>query len=151
MSLRLRAAAAVLVLAGAGTTAGCSALNPPACADWVDLADAQAMFDEAELVVEGVVGPEDGTVRFETGDGVRHPIAVESVHKGEATGTIEAASPRDYCVADPPAPAEDPLHEGERVLLFLHRGPDGAWSVLTPWDGVLPFEEGAEPPFSSGA
>jgi hypothetical protein len=123
--------------------------------------DAQAMYDEAEFVVEAVVDRTNGELRYETGPGVSHAVDIEQVHKGGVSfDTISVSAPRDYCTENPPDPSDDPLVEGERVLLFLrlldesYQDPgSGAalekWTVLTPWQGVLPVEAGTELPFDA--
>lgn len=147
---RRSATAATLVVSAAAaalTLSGCGLVTPPACADWGTY-DPQQAYEEASLVVEGIVGADNGRLAFTTGPGIRHQVSVEAVLKGEyGEETLDAAAPRDYCVADPPEPAEDPLQEGDRVLLFLHPS-DGGWSTLTPYDGVLPYSEGDELPFA---
>ena len=130
---------------------------------WVDFEDAQAMFDDATLVVAGIADPADGTIELLSGPGERHRFQVDAVYKGDFDGDeLWAAAPRDYCVAEPPQPAEDPIPAGERVILFLHPAsaepvpagdePDPrdaeAWSTMTPMDGVVDFPEGATLPFA---
>lgn len=169
-----RVAVASLALAVAAGLAGCQSVlpggwlaGPYACASWVGFETPQDMYDEATLVIEGVVGSTAGKQRFATGPGELHEVHVAAAHKGEhREGTLLAASPRDYCVESPPGPAEDPLQEGERVLLFLHpfTGADPLtveeferldlatverWSTLTPYAGVLAHAEGEPLPFES--
>ncbi len=132
------------------------------CVSWVDFADAQEMYAEAVLVVAGTASPADGTVELFAGPGERHRVAVDEVYKGDFDGEeLWAASPRDYCVAEPPSPADDPIPSGHRVLLFLRPAsadpttePAPAdldeveeWSTLTPLAGVVAFPEGAVLPF----
>jgi hypothetical protein len=158
---RAATAAALLLATSSIALSGCPTYGPPyACASWVQFDDAQSMYEEAVLVVEAVVGETNGVVPYSTGPGESHGAAVEQVHKGEfETDELTVSAPRDYCTAGPPDPATDPLVEGERVLLFLR--PFGEvdpglpvagvehWTVLTPWDGILPFPEGTELPFAA--
>ena len=163
MIVRLFGAAVVVV--AAALLSGCAGVGfpggAPSCVSWVDFEDPQAMFDDATLVVSGIADPADGTIDLISGPGERHRFEVDEVFKGEFAGDeLWVAAPRDYCVAEPPQPAEDPIPSGERVLLFLTPAsaepvpvgeePDvadvEAWSTLTPLDGVLPFPEGAELP-----
>jgi hypothetical protein len=158
---RTAASLAVLMLV-ASTATACAASAVQTCVDWVSYADAQAMYDDAVLVVAGTPGPADGQLRLFSGPGDRHSIAIDEVYKGDFDGgELWAASHRDYCVAEPPQPAEDPIPTGSRVLLFLRPASEdptadavpadldevAAWSTLTSLDGVLPFPEGAELPF----
>ena len=163
----------VVVLASAASLviglSGCAVLGAPTaqtCVSWVDFADAQAMYDDATIVVAGVADPADGSIELLSGPGERHRVDVDAVYKGDFGGDeLWAAAPRDYCVAEPPQPVDDPIPAGERVLLFLHPAsadavpvgeePEvadvGAWSVLTPLAGVVAFPEGAKPPFDASA
>src|SRR3954447_2722168 len=113
--------AATLVFAGALLVlSGCDLGVPTyGCADWVSFDSPQEMYDEATLVVEGTVGVAGGQATFDTGPGVEHEIAVDRVHKGDLSeSTLVAASPRDYCTENAPQPSDDPLQEGDRVILF---------------------------------
>ncbi|QEO10333.1 hypothetical protein [Protaetiibacter larvae] len=162
---RLGAVGSLLVLVLGGGLAGCAAPVTASCVSWVDLSDADAMAETAVLIVAGVADPADGTVELFSGPGDRHRVVVEEVLKGDFSGDeLWAAAPRDYCVAEPPQPATDPIPSGERILLFLlpaSRDPAAsevpdelaqveAWRTLTPLAGVLPFPEGSEPPFDTG-
>lgn len=162
-SLAVSIAAAALLGGCAGIAGPGSIGGAQSCVSWVDFEDAQAMYDDATLVVAGVADSADGTLELLSGPGERHRIVIESVYKGDFDGDeLWAAAPRDYCVAEPPQPAEDPIPTGERVILFLHPAsaepvpvdeqpePDDveAWSVMTPLDGVLPFPEGSDLPFA---
>jgi len=162
-----RCIAAVAVVCGiASALAGCAALGPErsqSCVSWVDFEDPQAMFDDATLVVAGIADPADGTIELLSGPGERHRFEVDEVYKGDFGGDeLWVGAPRDYCVAEPPQPSEDPIPTGERVILFLHPAsaepvltgdePDPAdveaWSTMTPLDGVVAFPEGAALPFA---
>ncbi len=163
--MRIRSVvASASVLAFAVALSGCAALGTTTaqtCVSWVDFEDPQAMFDDATIVVVGVADPADGSVELLSGPAERHRIAVEEVVKGDFAGDeLWAAAPRDYCVAEPPQPVDDPIPTGERVLLFLHpasaepvrAGEEPAtadveaWSTLTPLDGVVVLPAGAELP-----
>lgn len=162
-----RSLGAVLVVLAASALTGCAGVGiggePQSCVSWVDFEDAQSMYDDATLVVSGVADPADGSIELLSGPGERHRIVVDEVYKGDFSGDeLWAAAPRDYCVAEPPQPAEDPIPTGERVLLFLTPAsaepvpvgdePDPAdveaWSTMTPLDGVLASPEGAVLPFT---
>lgn len=164
MKARALAAALTVVLAGTTLTACMPAGSTHSCVSWVDLADAQAMYADAVLVVAGTAGPADGTVELFAGPGERHVVTVDEVYKGNFDGTeLWAASPRDYCVAEPPSPADDPIPSAKRVLLYLRPASEKptavgvpldlddveAWSTLTPLAGVVPFPDGAELPFDT--
>lgn len=155
------AASAAVLAAGLSGCAVLGATTAQTCVSWVDFEDPQAMFDEATLVVVGVADPADGTVELLSGRAERHRIVVDDVLKGDfAADELWAAAPRDYCVAEPPQPADDPIPAGERVVLFLHPAsaeavPVGeqpeaaeveAWSTLTPLDGVVLLPDGAALP-----
>lgn len=133
-------AAVGLALVGVNLAAGGTPLvRSGVCVSWIGYDDEQAMFDAADLVVEGTVGDVVGQVDLFPGPGVLHEVVVGEVKKGRADQpTIRVAAQRDYCTADPPQPA-DPLHPGERVVLYLAEvAGTGAWQTLTPWDGVVP-------------
>lgn len=176
MSIRPLASLAAVALAAALT--GCTEPRAYACADWVPFESAEHAFDAATLVVIGVADPAAGTVDLPTGPAVRHRIVVESVLKGEFAGPeLWAFAPRDYCVENPPQPAEDPIPSGERVILLLRPIGDPAadfdpeaarensadiapaldiapieeWSGLTPYWTAIPFPEGEDPPFDLGS
>jgi|GEM_PF-1862687 len=162
MRIRALAVTALSSLLVAGLT-GCApgATASHSCVSWVDFADPQAMYDEATLVVSGVADAAEGSIELLSGPGERHRFEVDEVYKGDFDGDeLWAAAPRDYCVAEPPQPADDPIPTGERVILFLHPAssepvPVGeepepadveAWSVLTPLAGVVPLPAGAPLP-----
>ncbi|MFT4029250.1 MAG: hypothetical protein QM675_05185 [Protaetiibacter sp.] len=158
------------VALAASALSGC-APRAVACASWVDYTSAQEAFDDATLVVIGVAESAAGTVELPTGPAERHPIVVESVLKGEFAGPeLWAFAPRDYCVENPPQPAEDPIPSGERVILLLRPIADAValdpsagiapaadvasieeWSGLTPYWTALPFPVGEELPFDPGS
>ena len=155
-SVAVVAASMLVGCAGVGIGGGAHS-----CVSWVDFADPQAMYDDSTLVVSGVADAADGSVELLSGPGERHRFEVDEVFKGDFDGDeIWVAAPRDYCVAEPPQPADDPIPTGERVILFLHPAssepvPVGeepepadveAWSVLTPLAGVVPFPDGAPLP-----
>lgn len=167
MSFR-HAVSVVVALSCSFALVGCAVLGPGghgggphSCVSWVDFEDASSMYDDATLVVAGVADAADGSIDLLSGPGERHRFAVDEVFKGDVAGDeLWVASPRDYCVAEPPQPADDPIPTGERVLLFLTPAsaepvpvgeePDVAdveeWSTLTPLDGVLAFPDGTEFP-----
>lgn len=163
MTIRPAATLAALALVAAAL-AGCDGPRGYGCADWVQFESPQGAFDAAALVVVGVAEPAGGMVELPTGPGERHRIDVESVLKGGFEGEeLWAVAPRDYCVEDPPQPAEDPIPSGERIVLLLHAigDRDGGdrpadvgrieeWSGLTPYWTALPFPAGEEPPFDLG-
>ncbi|PZQ91784.1 MAG: hypothetical protein DI534_02155 [Leifsonia xyli] len=164
MTRRRVAAAAIAVLLLPALAACSTAPSAPSCVSWVDFPDAQKMYEEAVLVVAGTADAADGTVELFSGPGDRHRVTIDEVYKGDFAGEeLWAASPRDYCTENPPSPAEDPIPTGERVVLFLRPASTdatdtgtpsdlasvAAWRTLTPIAGVLPFSEGAEPPFDT--
>ncbi|QNO38564.1 hypothetical protein H4J02_06075 [Protaetiibacter sp. SSC-01] len=157
----------LLALAAAALAASAlSACGPTArtCVDWVVFDDAQGAFDEATLVVIGVADEADGSIELLPGPGELHRVDVERVLKGElAVEELRAAAPRDYCVAEPPQPADDPIPAGERVILFLHPAsadpeavrPDDLaevehWAGLTPQWTAIRLLEGEDVPFDTG-
>ncbi len=174
MRSRLRSiacAASVLALTGCASAVPPIGLPLPegerqTCVSWVSFADARAAYEDAALVVVGVADPSARQVELLSGVGELHRVAVESVLKGELEGDeLYAAAPRDYCVAEPPQPAEDPIPTGERMVLLLNPAGDvegrrlaeerllgiRIWSTLTPEWGALPLPAGEEPPFDTAA
>ncbi|MEO5535140.1 MAG: hypothetical protein ABIR17_08425 [Pseudolysinimonas sp.] len=124
----------------AGAVAG-SVTRTQTCVSWVSYADEAAMAKDSDVVVEGVVGAVTGKVDLLGGPGDGHVFEVSAVRQGvlDAT-TITVVSPRDWCTANPPQPA-DPLREGDRVVLYLRDLPTSdAWSTLTPFQGVIPLD-----------
>jgi hypothetical protein len=119
------------------------ALTPTSmvCVSWVGYTDEADMAHDADLVVEGIVGPVTGTVDVISGRGDAHSFVVTSVRQGELNAsTITVVAPRDWCTANPPQPA-DPLREGDAVVLYLYDLPVGnVYSTLTPFDGVIPLD-----------
>src|SRR5690348_3367374 len=108
--MRFRAFSFAVSAVGVTLLGGCAGFGPggPAggaqsCVSWVDFEDAQAMYDDATIVVVGVADPADGTIELLSGPGERHRIEIEEIHKGDFDGDeLWAAAPRDYCVAEPP-------------------------------------------------
>ncbi len=151
-------------LLAASLLGGCSGFGGAhSCVDWVSFDSPQSLYDGATLVVIGTAGGADGTVQLISGPGERHPFAVEEVLKGDLEATeLDVVAPRDYCVENPPSPAEDPIPTGERVVLFLSPAdgePDApvpadlssvqVWRTLTSREGVLPLGKGEELPFDT--
>lgn len=136
----MRTAIAGVLVVAAAALPGCAILpQSHSCVSWVQFDSAQEMFDEATLVVDAIVGEATGDVAAVSGPAIWHEVEVVAVHKGEPeSDVIRVASPRDWCVADPPQP-DDPLREGDDVLLFLQRSEaDSIWQTLTSRQGVLP-------------
>jgi hypothetical protein len=151
-------------LLAASLLGGCSGFGGAhSCVDWVSFEGPQSLYDGATHGVVGTAAKADGTVQLISGPGDRHPFAVEEVLKGDLEATeLAVAAPRDYCVENPPEPADDPIPTGERVVLFLSPAdgePDArvpadlasvhVWRTLTSREGVLPLGQGEELPFDT--
>ena len=113
------------------------------CAGFVGYERPQDAFRDAVLVVAGTVGPANGTVAIDAGDGIGHPLEVEAAYKtvdGSVPSVLRVAVGSDNCGPDRP----DPLHDGDRVVLFLTRA-GGDWRTLTPFAGLHDWDPGVNP------
>ena len=137
-----------VVLAGALLATGCSS-EPQTCVDWIDVSDPQRAYDAADAVVVGSVEATGDTQRMYGVDAAVHALSVTEILKGDlAPGTLEVASTPVTCTAGGIYPEGDPLEVTGDVIVFL-RAPDEvkAWTLITPYDTVLPLPGDGSLPF----
>lgn len=120
------------------------------CVSWVDVADPQRAFDEADAVVIGTAQPTGDTTEMLGVDATVHELAVDDVIKGDLgkQTSLRVASTPVTCSGGGSYPDGDPLVVAGPVIVFLHT-PDGgeAWSLITPFDTVLPLPADGSLPF----
>lgn len=142
--------AAVAAAIGAGVT-GCG-LWPTAtsCISWASFSAPQEAFDDAELVVEGNVGPAHTTRDVFGYRAAVHTVAVTSVLKGtaEVGASLDVAATPITCTGDELYPDGDPLDLEGKVVLFL-TADGGQWRLLSPFQGVLEEGPAGTPDFGS--
>ncbi|MGX1162146.1 hypothetical protein FBY31_3797 [Arthrobacter sp. SLBN-100] len=76
-----------------------------------------------------------------------HLVEVEQVLKGDpGDGNLRISSMPPTCTVGETYPEGDPLDPNQRVIIFAAEQ-GGDWFTITPTQGVLPFQQGAQLPF----
>jgi hypothetical protein len=121
--------------------------GPIACVDWARFDTPQDQYDNAGMVLIGKSVSRAGETTIYGNKATTHAVEIEQVLKGEpGTGNLRIASMPPTCTQGEPYPDGDPLDPNQRVIIFATK--QGAqWFTLTPSQGVLPFQQGAELPF----
>lgn len=136
----------VLVSALSGCMPG---IYSRSCVSWAGYETPQDQYDSAGLVVVGQVIELDGVKEAPpgapTGDTRIYRIRVDEVHKGEAGDVVHVGSTSDGC-PDTHYAEGDQLDTQQRIVVFA-RNDDGAWTTLTPFDGVIELSQDGELPF----
>ncbi len=134
--------------------AGCSLLpdaHTETCVDWVHFETPQEQFDHAALVVIGKPVRMDGETSIYGYTAQIHLVEVETVFKGEAgPGPLRIASMPLTCTGGVSYPDGDPLDAHQRMLIYASKQ-NGEWFTMTPAQGAVPFEPGAQLPFEPGS
>lgn len=121
--------------------------GPFTCVDWVRFDTPQDQYDNAGVVLIGKSVGQVGETTIYGHKATTHVVEVEQVLKGEpGTGTLRISSMPPTCTGGEPYPDGDPLDPNQRVIIFaIQQG--GQWFTMTPTQGVLRFQQGAELPF----
>ena len=131
--------------------AGCGLLpgaHTETCVDWVHFETPQAQFQEAGLVLIGKPAGRDGETSIYGYTAQIHLVDVEAVLKGEpGPGPLRIASMPLTCTGGVSYPEGDPLDANRRLLVYASRQ-NGGWFTMTPAQGAVAFEPGAQLPFS---
>lgn len=134
------------------TGSGCSFVpggGAATCVEWVRFQTAQDQFDNAGMVLIGKPVSQDGETSIYGYTATTHLVKVERVLKGDpGNGNLRISSMPQTCTGGESYPNGDPLQANRRVIIFATKQ-DGQWFTMTPAQGVLPFEQGAELPFRS--
>jgi hypothetical protein len=127
---------------------------------WVRYETPQDMYNEAELVLVGEVLEREGEVEVPPGGPTAtaraYSFDVEDVLKSTpdvdiaAGDTVRIAAMADGCSPDVEFADEDQLEVDGRII-FFGREQHGAWTTLTPFQGVLAFPDGSQLPFEATA
>ena len=144
------ATAVVGLLIGVLTT-GCSLLpgaHTEACVDWVHFETPQERVREAGLVLIGKPVGRDGETSIYGYPAQIHLVEVEAVLKGDpGPGRLRIASMPLTCTGGVSYPEGDPFDANRRMLTYASRQ-NGDWFTMTPAQGAVAFEPGAQLPFS---
>jgi hypothetical protein len=121
--------------------------GPVACVDWVRFESPQDQYNNAALVLIGKSVGRAGETTIYGHEATTHLVEVEQVLKGDAgDGNLHISSMPPTCTGGVSYPEGDPLDPNQRAIIFATRQ-GGEWFTMTPAQGVLPFQQGAELPF----
>jgi hypothetical protein len=131
-----------------GSTSGLDpSAGPFACVDWVWFGTPQDLYDNAGLVLIGKSVSRAGETTIYGHKAMTHLVEVEHVLKGEPReGNLRISSMPPTCNGGESYPDGDPLDPNQRVIIFAQKQ-GSEWFTMTPAQGVLPFQQGAELPF----
>lgn len=129
------------------TSSPISGSDAAACVDWVRFETPQAQYDNAGLVLIGKSAGHVGEISIYGSKATTHLVEVQQVLKGSpGAGNLRISSMPPTCTVGGSYPDGDPLDTAERVIIFASKQGD-EWFTITPAQGVLPFQQGAELPF----
>jgi hypothetical protein len=121
--------------------------GPFACVEWVRFDTAQDLYDKAGVVLVGRSVSRAGETSIYGHRATTHLVEVERVLKGDpGEGNLHISSMPPTCTGGESYPDGDPLDIDETVIIFATKQ-GGDWFTMTPAQGVLPFQQGAELPF----
>lgn len=118
------------------------------CVEWIRFEKPQDQYNSAPLVLIGKSVSRAGATNIYGSQATTHLIEVEQVLKGTlGDGSLHINSMPPTCTVSETYPEGDPLDTTERIIIFATMQ-GGEWYTLTPFQGTIPFPEGAELPFS---
>jgi hypothetical protein len=118
-----------------------------ACVEWVRFDTPQDQYDKAGVVLIGKSVSQAGETSIYGSKATTHVVEVEQVLKGEpGDGNLRISSMPQTCSGSESYLDGDPLDTAQRVVIFA-TNQGGEWFTMTPAQGVLPFQQGAELPF----
>jgi hypothetical protein len=121
--------------------------GPFACVEWVRFETPQDQYDKASVVLIGTSVSRAGETIIYGHQATTHLVEVEQVLKGEpGDGNFRITSTPPTCTVGGTYPDGDPLDSNQRFIIFATKQ-GGEWFTMTPAQGVLPFQQGAELPF----
>ena len=124
-----------------------SSSGPIACVDWVRFETPQDQYDNAGMVLIGKSVSRAGETSIYGYKATTHLVEVEQVLKGDpGDGNLRISSMPPTCTVGETYPEGDPLDPNQRVIIFAAKQ-GGDWFTITPTQGVLPFQQGAQLPF----
>lgn len=121
--------------------------GPFACVEWVRFGTPQDQYEKAGAVLIGKSVGQAGETSIYGHKATTHLVEVEQVLKGDpGDGNLRISSMPPTCTGGESYPDGDPLDTAQRVIIFATKQ-GGEWFTMTPAQGVLPFQQGAELPF----
>ncbi|MEJ1922283.1 hypothetical protein [Microbacterium sp. KHB019] len=136
---------AVTAMASLLALVGCAApglVTSSSCIDWVYFESPADAAADAEAVVLGSITGQSGSTSYEGMTANVWTVEVDQWLKGEGDDTVDVVSlPRSCGDADDSMKAFSPE---DQVVVFL-RSTDDGWEGITPWQQVLPAEDGGYP------
>ena len=118
-----------------------------ACVDWVRFETPQDQFEKASVVLIGKSVSQAGETSIYGSKATTHLVEVERVLKGHpGDGNLRISAMPQTCSGGESYLDGDPLGTAQRVIIFATKE-GGEWFTMTPAQGVLPFQQGAELPF----
>ena len=117
------------------------------CVDWVRFETPQDQYNKAGVVLIGKSVRHVGETSIYGSKATTHLVEVEQVLKGDpGDGNLRISSMPQTCSGSESYLDGDPLDTAQRVIIFATKQ-GGEWFTMTPAQGVLPFQQGAELPF----
>lgn len=118
-----------------------------ACVDWVRFETPQDQYNKASVLLIGKSVSQAGETSIYGSKARTHLVEVEQVLKGHpGDGNVRISSMPQTCSGGESYLDGDPLGTTQRVIIFATKQ-GGEWFTMTPAQGVLPFQHGAELPF----